>query len=246
MMKLWSFINGLLAIPLGFYEAVCWMYSLIQSPVGSYPLVNDIWFERTVGDIWWYALGEWTFLCLPAIIYTAGGLPNSMFWFVYLPPASFCILCWVTLFVPLGERRRYKHPWFRWMYTTAPTGHERLFLGMMTPAMLLSARDDGIVACLWELLSHIFVIGLAGAFLEYAIYLADKESFIDKGAGTLFDFGYWAMVTLATVGYGDMHPVSVSARAVAFFEILFGWMYIIALLPTLLSKIVSQARSGDA
>ena len=39
---------------------------------------------------------------------------------------------------------------------------------------------------------------------------------------TFFDAVYWATVSLTTVGYGDIYPVSVSGRLIAMFSSLFG------------------------
>ena len=40
--------------------------------------------------------------------------------------------------------------------------------------------------------------------------------------GTMFDAVYWAMVSLTTVGYGDIYPVSWIGRAIAMISSFFG------------------------
>lgn len=49
------------------------------------------------------------------------------------------------------------------------------------------------------------------------VFNIEQETF-----GTFFDAIYWATVSLTTVGYGDIYPVTVTGRAVAMLSSVFG------------------------
>ena len=49
------------------------------------------------------------------------------------------------------------------------------------------------------------------------MFNAEPDSF-----PTFFDAFYWAMVTLTTVGYGDIYPVSVTGRVVSMISSFMG------------------------
>ena len=64
-------------------------------------------------------------------------------------------------------------------------------------------------------------VGLfAGAYIIISaliIFNVEPDSF-----GSFFDAIYWATVSLTTVGYGDIYPVSVTGRVIAMISSLFG------------------------
>jgi voltage-gated potassium channel len=59
-------------------------------------------------------------------------------------------------------------------------------------------------------ISYIFVSALI-------IYNVEPETF-----ETFFDAIYWATISLTTVGYGDIHPVTTLGRLVAMLSSIFG------------------------
>ena len=61
---------------------------------------------------------------------------------------------------------------------------------------------------------------LAGAYIlvsALVIYNVEPESF-----ETFFDAIYWATISLTTVGYGDIYPVTTIGRVVTMVSSLFG------------------------
>jgi hypothetical protein len=58
-----------------------------------------------------------------------------------------------------------------------------------------------------------------------------------------FTFAYFSLVTLTTVGYGDIAPASGTARSLAVVEAIIGQFYIAGLIGELIGKRVSQAMS---
>jgi hypothetical protein len=106
----------------------------------------------------------------------------------------------------------------------------------LSPGPISRHRIEGAVAAY-------LLVGVACGLGYELVELARSGSFnlgAGPGHGALRStFGYFSLVTLTTVGYGDVTPVSAAARALATFEgavgqlypaILIGWM--IASLPT--------------
>jgi len=67
-----------------------------------------------------------------------------------------------------------------------------------------------------------------------SIFIADRY-YATKGAAGILDAVYWAVVTIATVGYGDVVPSSAVAKLLALFIILSG--------PALLSLLTASVAS---
>jgi len=80
----------------------------------------------------------------------------------------------------------------------------------------------------------LFIIFLTIIFGAVTIFFADHY-YLTKGIAGLFDAVYWAVVTLATVGYGDIVPVSRTAKLFAIVVILCG--------PVILSIITASIAS---
>ena len=75
----------------------------------------------------------------------------------------------------------------------------------------------------------VFVVVIAGAVES----LADKGDF-----PTLWDGIWWAVVTVTTVGYGDLYPRSVEGRIIAMVVMLFGIGFLSVLTATIASRFV--------
>ena len=85
-------------------------------------------------------------------------------------------------------------------------------------------------------LGTIFLTVIAGAV----------ESTIDTGDfKTFWDGVWWAVVTVTTVGYGDVYPRSVGGRIVAMMVMLLGIGFIAVLTATISSYFVKTDRSDE-
>jgi hypothetical protein len=92
---------------------------------------------------------------------------------------------------------------------------------------------------------------LVGVFLG-AIWVALEEAMPGSlsmggqplhGAMTLSDGIYFSFVTMATLGYGDILPVTPIARGVAVFEAIFGQLYLAVMVARLVSlRIAAETR----
>jgi voltage-gated potassium channel len=81
-----------------------------------------------------------------------------------------------------------------------------------------------------------FVVVVAGA----AEATVDKTDF-----PRLWDGIWWAVVTVTTVGYGDVYPRSTEGRIVAMFVMLFGIGFLSVLTATIASKFVTTDSAAE-
>ena len=85
-------------------------------------------------------------------------------------------------------------------------------------------------------------VGLAFACFAEAAVLHDRASYTATGGGTL-GFGtmlYFSFVTIATLGYGDIVPVTSYARSLATMEAVLGQIYLV----TIVARLVSLLGMG--
>jgi len=86
----------------------------------------------------------------------------------------------------------------------------------------------------------LFIIIALILFAAASIFFADRY-YETKGLGGLFDAVYWAVVTLGTVGYGDIVPHSVMGRIFAIIVILSG-PFILALITASIASIFIERK----
>ncbi|MGH2907244.1 MAG: potassium channel family protein [Solirubrobacterales bacterium] len=84
----------------------------------------------------------------------------------------------------------------------------------------------------WYLAGVTFAMALVAGFVET---LVDHEEFQNFGQGV-----WWAIVTLATVGYGDFVPKTTAGRAVGAVVIVIGVTFLTFLTATVTSLFVSS------
>jgi Ion channel len=102
------------------------------------------------------------------------------------------------------------------------------------------------------------MIGLAWAFIYSGIDIFDRNAFSFPhyevmGSTTaqqiehaVSAFMYYSFVTLATIGYGDITPVSAPARALSALEGIVGQFYIAILVASLVGIRIGQAMQEEA
>ncbi len=84
------------------------------------------------------------------------------------------------------------------------------------------------------------------SFIYRAIEIVDPGSFSFNNRPALLapeDFRYFSLVTITTVGYGDIAPLGPIARAFAMLEALIGQMYLVILVSWLVGMYVSRRSS---
>lgn len=88
--------------------------------------------------------------------------------------------------------------------------------GMRSLALVLQAERKALLA------SSVILLGFV-LLAASAIYAAEADSQPDK-LGSIPAAMWWAIVTLTTVGYGDVYPLTVAGRMVASITMVFGLM----------------------
>jgi Ion channel len=102
---------------------------------------------------------------------------------------------------------------------------------------------------IWAALCVYIFIGLLWSF-SYAIlmhvnpeaFLAPEELLTGAGRLGISDFIYFSFVTLTTVGYGDITPVSEGARSLASLESVTGQVYLTVLVARLVGMHIAFAN----
>lgn len=96
------------------------------------------------------------------------------------------------------------------------------------------------------------LIGYTWANLYALVHLLDPGSFnfpayAQAGGDNLipeFTFGYYSMVTLTTLGYGDVTPITYRARTLSWLEAVVGVTYMATVIAFLVSQVVMDREGG--
>ena len=93
------------------------------------------------------------------------------------------------------------------------------------------------------------MLGSLWAVAYSMLYLLSPESFrLPEATSDAFSMAHWnyySFVTLTTLGYGEIVPVSATARTLAFAEAVFGQLYIAILVAGLVGAYISARQSSD-
>lgn len=115
---------------------------------------------------------------------------------------------------------------------------------LMILSDVFQARDINRDKLLGSICAY-FLVGLLFGLIYIGIELSQPGSFRgpdgpvglrhDDLSTGLEDFGFFSMITLTTVGYGDISPVSSLARSVSVLEAVFGQFYFALMVGRLLA-----------
>ena len=93
------------------------------------------------------------------------------------------------------------------------------------------------------------LLGLLWALVYGMVSSTDPDAFTGlasfslEESGAQQDFIYFSFVTLTTLGYGDMSPVSPFAKTLAWFEAVFGQLYLAVTIARLVSLEVTHSAA---
>lgn len=112
----------------------------------------------------------------------------------------------------------------------------RIIQGFKDEMAYVSNPFDFVTVELVNFLQVIAHFGFAFSFLEKAV----PGSFSDSLS--IFNGVYFSMVTIVTLGYGDIHPVATYAKVLTMFEVAAGLWFIVTVVPTAVADQAERIR----
>lgn len=91
-----------------------------------------------------------------------------------------------------------------------------------------------LLGVIWALSYSVLELALPGSFAGFETHV---------GRGWDSEWLYFSFVTMTTLGYGDLLPISAAARAMAYMQAVFGQFYIAILVAGLVSAYISDRQN---
>ena len=111
-----------------------------------------------------------------------------------------------------------------------------------TFAELLGSQDRSIDGLLGTMFGY-FLIAIAWSYLYVAIAVYDADAFrLSADAALGMQLRYFSLVTMTTLGYGDIVPVSPAARVTAALQAAVGTLYVAIMIGRVVSSFVGRPR----
>jgi voltage-gated potassium channel len=119
-----------------------------------------------------------------------------------------------------------------------------LFVGFVISSILGSMlKSEGVDReIIYKAILLYLLAALMWAFLYTFLELVDPASFnidLDQSKGYLLVFQYYSFVTITTLGYGDITPVTEVAKAFSVLEAVCGQLYLVVVVAWLVGMHVS-------
>jgi hypothetical protein len=129
-----------------------------------------------------------------------------------------------------------------------------LFLILVTGRIIQSIFESQALSLdsIFGAICGYMLLGVAWGLTYAMIHAANPESFqfhnsfrehVEQGNSNNHVFIYYSFVTLTTVGYGDITPVSTPARTLAWVEAMTGQLYLAVLIAGLISALVASKKN---
>ena len=129
-----------------------------------------------------------------------------------------------------------------------------LFFDLIVILLILQiARAKNVTPqVIMESINGYLMLGLSFSILIALISVIDKNAYsfkhlteqMDPSISYVSNYIYFGFVTLTTLGYGDIVPVTPAARSLAIFTSITGQMYVAIIIAALVSKYLSQKNSS--
>ena len=90
------------------------------------------------------------------------------------------------------------------------------------------------------------LIGLCFAYLAAGIGGIHQPYFAQASSPRIQDYVYFSYVTMGTLGYGDLAPVTFLPRTLAIAEMLIGQLYLVTVIALIVANISRRRPSNDS
>lgn len=123
-----------------------------------------------------------------------------------------------------------------------------IFFILITIALIthVAGANNVDTATLLCAVNSYLLIGLSLSMLFILLDLVNPNSFNLNGEVDKFStFLYYGFVTLTTLGYGDILPVTALARSLAAFTALFGQLYLVIIMAFLIGKYLNAKNQSS-
>jgi voltage-gated potassium channel len=140
-------------------------------------------------------------------------------------------------FVPIGNE---EHPVWRWAVFVVGLGVLIYLIARQMSKQLAAGSDPGVK--IRSLIALLFPVVVLFALAYYVIQITDPTQF--NGLETRTDSLYFTVITLGTVGYGDVHAVGQVARVVTMIQVAFDLVVIGALIAVATSRFQVVPRAA--
>ncbi|WP_386806958.1 ion channel [Lutibacter holmesii] len=121
-----------------------------------------------------------------------------------------------------------------------------LFYALVTVELIKQVWKSSVVNgnVIIGLISGYISVGLLGFFICISIEMISPGSFLGfTEGGTLTENAmYYSYITLLTIGYGDLLPVSSAAKNAAILIGLTGQIYLVVITAIVIGKYIGQAK----
>jgi hypothetical protein len=108
-------------------------------------------------------------------------------------------------------------------------------------SLYFSLQDDVVsVTSLFGSLSAYLFLGLIFASAYVLLFHLNNSCFTGVGHRVIEDFIYFSFVTLTTLGYGDINPISALAKTLCWMEAYLGQAYLTVLMALMVGKYLIQ------
>jgi len=119
------------------------------------------------------------------------------------------------------------------------------YVSLLLLSKILSVRSDVSGELIAGAVAVYLLLGMIFAFLFGLVEAVSPGSFLDAHSQAP-NFHYYSMVTLTTLGYGDIVPVTPLARGLGSFEAVLGQLYLTVLVARLVGMHISVGMAGKS
>lgn len=108
----------------------------------------------------------------------------------------------------------------------------------------VSRMTKALIDAKEELIISIIMLCVMVYLTAYGIYIFEHDAQPDKFT-TIFDAMWWSIVTITTVGYGDIYPITIGGRIFTFFMMIIG-LGLVAIPTGIFATALFKVKSVDS